>query len=119
MEISTSNNGQIELTIFWGHLFNFYCDLWRDRCYYMDLLQRKLEEQDLNTEIERVLKRDWTALHRRDRELQNQVSENTASTAHKKVWLFQVECAFEFAQLSLDSKQRNIFDFGFAVFDPV
>ena len=43
----------------------------------------------------------------------------TAPTEHKKSWLFQVECAFEFSELSLDSTQRNLFDFGFAVFDPV
>ena len=85
----------------------------------MDLLQRQLKHQELNTEIARVLKRDWTVLLRRDRELKSQVPEITASTAHKKGLLFQVERAFEFADISLDSTQRNLFDFGFAVFDPV
>lgn len=114
-----STNGQVELEKFWGYLFNYYCELWRDRCYYADIIQRQIEDQELNTEIAQFLKRDWTLLSRKDRNLEQQAPDITASTDLKKNWLFQVTCAFEFAALSCDSTQKNLFDFGFAVFDPV
>ena len=119
IEPTLSDNGQVELIKFWGHLFNYYCDLWRDRCYYADLIQRQMEDQDLNIEIGQLLKRDWTVLHRKDRTLREQAPDVTAPTDLKKNWIFQVTCAFEFAALSCDSTQKNLFDFGFAVFDPV
>ena len=119
MEPTTSRNGKIDLTRFWGYLFNYYCDLSRDRCYYADLIQRQIEDHDLNVEIDRIMNQEWTILHRRDRNLKNQAPALTASTDHKKSWLFQTKCAFEFAELSVDSSQKNLFDFGFAVFDPV
>ena len=100
-------------------MFNYYCELWRDRCFYSDLLLRQAEQQELDIEITQARKRDWSTLTRRDRQLLEQIPENTASTAHKKSWLFQVECAFEFAELSIDISQRNLFDLGFAIFDPV
>lgn len=119
IEKPNSANGIEVLPLLWGHLFDYYCDVWRDRCFYADLLQRQMEYKELDMEITQVLKRDWTVLHRKDRGLLYQIPENTASTAHKKGWLFQVECAFEYADFSLDFTQRNLFDFGFGIFDPV
>ena len=107
------------LHLFWRVLFVYYCQLWRERCFYVTMLQREEESSVLDEEIKNMEKRDWTRLVREDRELLDIVPPKTATTAHKKRWLYNVQCAFEKASFSLDVTQKSLFDFGFATYDPI
>ena len=77
------------------------------------MIQREAENKELDSEIECFPKRDWSRLERSDRLLFTQIPDNTASTAHKKLWLFNVYCAFDKAYLFLDHSQRKLFDYDF------
>ena len=83
------------------------------------MLQREEESSVLDEEIKNMEKRDWTRLVREDRELLHIVPPKTATTAHKKRWLYNVQCAFEKATFTLDVTQRSLRDFGFATYDPI
>ena len=70
--------------LFWRVLFGYYCQLWRDRCFYASMLQREEEHCLLDIEITNYVNRDWSGLARSDRELRMHTPKNTATTAIKK-----------------------------------
>ena len=55
------------LHLFWRVLFVYFCQLWRERCFYVTMLQREEESNVLDVEIKNMEKRDWTRLAREDR----------------------------------------------------
>ena len=83
------------------------------------MLQREEEHCLLDIEINNFVKRDWSGLARSDRDLRMLIPLNTAPTAIKKRWLYNVQCAFEKAFYALDTSQKSLFDFGFGLYDPV
>ena len=75
------------LHLFWRALFVYFCQLWRERCFYVTMLQREEESHTLDVEIASMENRDWSGLAREDRNLFHIVPPKTATTAHKKRWL--------------------------------
>ena len=71
------------LHLFWRALFVYFCQLWRERCFYVTMLQREEESNVLDVEIANMENRDWSGLTREDRDLFQIVPPKTASTAHK------------------------------------
>ena len=115
----TTSKCDAGIHLFWRVLFGYYCQLWRDRCFYASMLQREEEHCLLDIEITNYVNRDWSGLARSDRELRMHIPKNTATTAIKKRWLYNVQCAFEKASFALDTSQKSLFDFGFGLYDPV
>ena len=77
--------------------------------------------QSLDMQISEVLKKYRTKLPIADRNLfdEQHIPRPNSSPAHKKSWLFSIECAYEKLFYTLDPNQNTLFDHGFAVFDPV
>ena len=75
--------------------------------------------QTLDMQISEILKRDRTKLPIADRNLFDHIPKPNSYPAHKKIWLFSIECAYEKLFYTLDPNQNTLFDHGFAVFDPV
>ena len=59
-----SRKCETALQLFWSKLFSFYCSLWRDRCHYVELIKRELDDNEVNADIEIMKNRDWSVLER-------------------------------------------------------
>ena len=87
----------------------------------MDKIRVRQENQTLDMQISDAISKDFSKLPIVDRRLfeENNTPKPNSSPAHKKCWLFSVECAYEKLHYQCEPNQNTLFDHGFAVFDPV
>ena len=105
----------------WKPVLKYIAELWRTRCYYVDRQLLREEEQSLDEQIAEALRKDFSHLPIIDRRLfkEQNIPKSNSSPAHKKFWLFSIECAKEKQSYMIDQNQNTLLDHGFAVFDPV
>ena len=90
-------------------------------CQYVDKVRVRQENQTLDMQISDAISKDYSQLPIVDRRLfeEHNIPKLNSSPAHKKCWLFSVECAYEKLYYQYEPNQNTLFDHGFAVFDPV
>ena len=105
----------------WKPVLKYIEELWRTRGSYVDRQRLHQEEQSLYDQIAEALRRDFSHLPIIDRRLfeEENIPKHNSSPAHKKCWLFSVECAYEKQSYMTDHNQNTLFDHGFAIYDPV
>ena len=84
-------------------------------------IEERNEQRTLDEQIHTLSNCEYTVLPRSDRVLfeEKNVPKLNSTTAHKKCWVFNVTCAIDRQYYMVDHEKRTLYEYGFAITDPI